>query len=256
MTRIHVTNSDGWTRTFTPTGKRIIHIGSDAPRSDVRLEGVAGRQLSLIEMRTRDMPLMFGLTNLGTAPVTIHVGGQDKLGGEALPQEISSGGYAQLRCGDEIRVAGYRLIAEDDEAGNRIPSTGGKVAHCANGIISDVMQIVDFRLLGNVLRPDAPIEGWLTIRNTGGKDNVKFKIELMPKTYCTPLDSPIPVAAGDQQTVRFKIQQAREKPWRAGEQLIEVKVTAPVYIAKFTSHSCAIQVSPFYQHSIELEVQP
>ena len=258
MTRIHVTNHLDWTKVFTLTNKRIIHIGSDAKSSDVHLDGVAGRQASLIEIRARNTPLIFGLTNLGTDPIEIHTADRSSSSGETNSQKVLPGGYAQLRCGDAVLISGYRLVAEDDAGGGSLNSggiTSGKVgagANCANGIASDVMQIVDFRLSGSVLRLDTPIDGILTIRNTGDKDNVNFKIELMPKPYCTLLDSIVPLAIGEQQPVRFKIQQARETPWREGERLIEVKVTAPSYRPKFTSHSCAIQVSPFYQHSVEL----
>jgi hypothetical protein len=104
------------------------------------------------------------------------------------------------------------------------------------------------------LSPDRPLDGKVTLRNTGNAAGVQFHLELKgfaPDSYELE-PGPILFPNADAE-LALRLHHPRSPEMVAGNHRITIRATAPLaYPNEFAEVSRAIQVMPFFYHKLRL----
>lgn len=225
--QIEVVNPEGWKREY-PLKRAILYVGS-APGSDILLPAgeVAPRHLQFVPSTANRAG--YRLINLGGAPVTVQGGA----GGG--PREVAPRGSLEINDGDQVELAGYRIILHSGEV--------------VSGVIQVRLEVPVARLTF-----DKPLDGALYIRNGGDRAGVQFMVEVQGIDNRFVQIEPGPVLFPDvEKRVAFRLTHPRMSSPAAGEQPINFVVTAPEgYPGETAVASQVVSIAPFFAHKVRL----
>jgi hypothetical protein len=104
------------------------------------------------------------------------------------------------------------------------------------------------------LRPDAPLDGTITVRNQGQAQGVQFQIDIegIPSEYFEVGPAPI-LFPNAEKNVPLRLIHPRSPGLPAGPVRITIRASAvDAYPGENVSVSREIQVEPYYHHVLEL----
>jgi len=234
---VEVVDRDGWRKQF-PLRKPLLYIGAEAG-NDIVLEsyrgaGVSARHLQLIGRQ--DAPGGYRAVNLGDTELAL---GQE--GERRLPPHSAVG----VADGDLLRLGEFVLTFHLD-GGTAIKPSG-------TGSASPSMRLW-FSLPGNKLDAAKPLEGMITVRNTGRMPGVQFRLELEGlDEECYEMGSGPILFPNVEKGVYLRLLHPRRPDMPAGTHKIVIRATAPdAYPGESVTVSQEIEILPFYAHDLRL----
>lgn len=259
---ITITDSAGWRKDF-PLLSQLIHIGSDGANDIVldpgRGSGVAPRHLQLLALPTG----AFRAVNLSDSDIVMGESGDRTF----APRSVQDVGHGELlRLGDFVLVFGLEGEPVSPRPQGPVrpqpvrPATSGTGAVPRGaGRTSSVEEIGDaigLRLFlpEDVLTPDRPLEGHVSVRNLGREPGVQFKLEVEGlDSDCYDI-GPGPILFPNvQKSVFLRLQHPRRPSPPAGPLEIRIRASAPdFYPGGSVSVSQEIEILPYVAHSMTL----
>jgi hypothetical protein len=247
--RVRVTDKDGWRQEFV-LDKALVFVGS-APENDIVLPidrgaGVAARQVQLVALGEEEP--RFRVVNLGASAVRLPSGDEP-----LAPRAVGIVGD-----GDELQLGDFSLAFHlGDSASAPAPnrrSGGQKSSVPPSGAGSRGAGDIGlaFHLSRTVLETDQPIEGTITVHNSGSKPGVQFRIELLGFPADCYEMGPGPILfPGAEKRVPLRIRHPQSPDPAAGDHEILVRVSAPdAYPGQRAEEAQTVRVAPFYRHAL------
>jgi hypothetical protein len=240
---VEVVDKGGWRKVF-PLNKNIMYIGSDL-HNDIAIEpsrgsGLDPRHLQMVPSPTSG--LGYRLINMGPFEIVLGPHGGER----SLPPRSA----IDIADGDVVRLGDFTFSFHGNGGAVDTPLAGLTPARKVNPIGLNVM------LSHTQLAPDRAIEGAITIKNSGDKAGVQFKIEVdgfEPDSYEV---GPAPILFPDvEKKVPFRLRHSQRATPPAGDRRLTIRVTAPAaYPGEVATASQVIQVTPYLKHSLSLKI--
>ncbi len=200
--KLNIVEENGWAKSIT-IRKTITRVGS-ASSNDVCLYSDQVAPLQLQILSSPDLPSSCRVVNLANELTIYHHG---------APSALPTYCMVDMRDGDELEIGGFRLIFE-------LP--------LASSILRTSSSMEAWITFPNaVLSVDYPLEGRLTIKNTGSQKNCQFRVTIsgLPAD-CYQVD-PIPLMyPGAQEEVRLRLFHRTTHP-EAGFRDVMAVINAP-----------------------------
>jgi hypothetical protein len=253
--RLEIIDENGWRKEF-PLERNLIHIGSDA-RNDIVLEswrgtGVAPRHLQLV-----------AIPGAVQGYRTINLGAEDIPLGESGDQVLSPRSTIELADGQRFELGTFTLVFRLGGVG---PSavTPVPVRDVARPVAAQPLAEVQdtasdviglrFSLPSGILEPERPLEGIVTVRNSGKQPGVQFRLEvegLEPDCYEI---GPGPILFPNvEKGVFLRLNHPRRPDPPAGHHQIRIRASAPeAYPGESAIVSKAIEILPYYEHMLRI----
>lgn len=200
--KLNIVEENGWAKSIT-IQKTITRVGS-ASSNDVCLYSDQVAPLQLQILSSPDLPSSCRVVNLANELTVYHHG---------APSVLPTYCTADMRDGDELEIGAYRLIFELPLASSILRTSSSMEA--------------SITFPNAVLSMDYPLEGRLTIKNTGSQKNCQFRVTIrgLPAD-CYQVD-PIPLMyPGAQEEVRLRLFHRITHP-EAGFRDVMVVINAP-----------------------------
>lgn len=247
--KLEVTDKDGWRKEFL-LQENIIHIGSGS-RNDIVLEAWRGGGVA-----TWHLQFIAGL-GYKKGYRTINLGDADIPMGDSGDRVLPPRSTVDIANGECLRLGDFTLVFHlgklEEEGRPEVVDSEGAPAAVAGGDISDVIGL-SLSLPGSSLEPGHSLEGAVTVRNLGDRAGVQFKLAvegLGPESYEVGSG---PILFPDaEKKVFLRLHHSQGPHPLAGEHHVRIRVTAPeAYPGESATVSQAIQVLPFYRHTLRL----
>jgi hypothetical protein len=225
---LKITERDGWGKVF-PLDKSVIKIGS-GPYCDVQLTSADIAPLHLQVFYSTELPTSCRVVNLASPVEYRH---------RTETERIDSLTTTDLHNGCRIRLGDYTI-------GFSLPLSG-EVEEQPRSIAANL------HFSSQVLRPGAPIEGLLTVKNLGSEKTCQFQVALSGLPSDCYLIDPIPlIYPSAQEEVRVQLFHKTTYP-PAGRTQILLTVTAPVsYPGEVLVIEQEIDIAPVFDLQLEV----
>lgn len=225
---LKITELDGWGK-IVPLDKSVIKIGSGS-YCDVQLPSSDIAPLHLQVFYSSELPTSCRVVNLAS-PVEYRHRTKTELIGSLSTLDLHNG--CRIRLGDYTIGFSLPLSGEVEEE----PHSMAASLHFGD----------------QVLRPDSPLEGLLTVKNLGNDKTCQFQVALAGLPADCYLIDPIPlIYPSAQEEVRVQLFHKTTYP-TAGWKKITMTITAPAsYPGEALIIEQEIYVTPIFDQKLEI----
>jgi hypothetical protein len=168
--------------------------------------------------------------------------------GEVEQRVLAPHSYVNISAGEKVSLGDFNIIFHLGAVFTRESGEGGRVVRGGGRAVGLAVSLPQTRLTRH-----QPLEGVITVRNQGDKAGVQFKLELdgLPPDSYEMEPGPI-LFAGAEKSILLQIYPSKKSRLRAGDYQFSIHATASEYPGEGVMSAQAIQVLPFYQHSLHL----